>query len=54
MLLGLPLLYLGVHLVFQVDTYYPRHIVAGHLAMAVVALYAIGRGFGPAPDAPDR
>jgi hypothetical protein len=54
MLLGLPLLYLGVHLVFQVDIYYPRHIVAGHLAMAVVALYAVGRGFGPAPGAPDE
>jgi hypothetical protein len=54
MLLGLPLLYLGVHLMFQVDIYYPRHIVAGHLAMAVVALYAPGRGPGPAPSAPDR
>ena len=53
-LLGLPLLYLGVHLVFQVDIYYPRHIVAGHLAMAVVALYAVGRGYGPQPGAPDR
>jgi hypothetical protein len=52
-LLGLPLLYLGVHLVFQVDVYYPRHIVAGHLAMALVALYALGRGFGPAPGVPD-
>jgi hypothetical protein len=52
-LLGLPLLYLGVHLVYVVDFYYPRHIIAGHLAMAVVALYAVGRGFGPAQDAPD-
>jgi hypothetical protein len=48
-LLGLPLAYLGVHLVFVVDFYYPRHIIAGHFAMALVSLHALGRGFGPAP-----
>ena len=46
-LLGLPLVYLGVHLVFEGDVYYPRHIIAGHLAMALVTLHAVGRGFGP-------
>ncbi len=51
-LLGLPLVYLGVHLVFVLDFYYPRHIVAGHLAMALVTLYALGRGFGPPRDRP--
>ena len=53
-LLGLPLLYLGVHLVFVIDFYYPRHIIAGQLAMALVALYALGRGYGQASEAPDR
>jgi hypothetical protein len=48
-LLGLPLVYLGVHLFFVVDFYYPRHIIAGHLAMGLVTLYAVGRGFGPGP-----
>jgi hypothetical protein len=31
----LPLAYLGVHVFYQVEVYYPRHIIAGHLAMAV-------------------
>ena len=31
----LPRSYLGVHLFYQVNTYYPRHIIAGHLAIAV-------------------
>jgi hypothetical protein len=46
LLLGLPLLYLGVHLVYVVDDYYPRHIIAGHLAMGLVTLNALGRGWG--------
>jgi hypothetical protein len=45
LLLGLPLLYLGVHFVFVVDDYYPRHIIAGHLAMGLVSLNALGRGW---------
>lgn len=49
-LLGLPLVYLGVHLVYVVDFYYPRHVIAAHLAMVLVTLYAVGRGFGPAPE----
>jgi hypothetical protein len=44
-LMGLPLAYLVVHLVYHVEFYYPRHIIAGHLAMALVTLYAIGRGW---------
>jgi hypothetical protein len=27
--------YLGVHLLYAISTYYPRHVVAGHLAMPV-------------------
>jgi hypothetical protein len=42
--------YLGVHLVYVVDFYYPRHVIAAHLAMVLVTLYAVGRGFGPAPE----
>jgi hypothetical protein len=45
LLLGLPLLYLGVHLVYVVDDYYPRHVIAGHLAMGLVTLNAVGQGW---------
>ena len=45
LLLGLPLLYLGVHLVYVVDDYYPRHIIAGHLAMGLVTMNAVGQGW---------
>jgi hypothetical protein len=45
LLVALPLLYLGVHFVYVVDDYYPRHIIAGHLAMALVTLNAVGRGW---------
>jgi hypothetical protein len=31
-----------VYFVYVVDDYYPRHIIAGHLAM----LNALGRGWG--------
>jgi len=39
LLLSLPLLYLGIHLIYQVNVYYPRHIVVGHMAMGLVAAY---------------
>jgi hypothetical protein len=42
--MGLPLVYLAVHLVYHVDFYYPRHIIAAHLAMGLVTLNALGRG----------
>jgi hypothetical protein len=45
LLVALPLLYLGVHFVYVVDDYYPRHIIAGHLAMGLVTLNAVGRGW---------
>ena len=44
-LLAVPLLYLGVHLVYVVDDYYPRHVIVGHLAMGLVTLNAIGRAW---------
>jgi hypothetical protein len=45
LLVGLPLLYLGVHLVYVVDDYYPRHVIAGHLAMGLVTMNAVGQGW---------
>ena len=37
----LPLVYLLPHLFYQVDVYYPRHVVVGYLAMAAVAFYVV-------------
>lgn len=45
LLVGLPLLYLGVRLIYVVDDYYSRHIIAGHLAMGLVTLNAVGQGW---------
>lgn len=44
-LMGLPLVYLAVYIVYHVDFYFPRHIIAGHLAMGLVTLHAVGRGW---------
>ena len=38
-----PALYLGVHLVYAVANYYPRHIIAGHFAMGLVAMTIAAR-----------
>ena len=35
--------YLGVHLIYQVTQYYPRHIIVGHMAMGALAIL-IGSG----------
>jgi hypothetical protein len=40
LLLLLPVLYLGVHLVYTATIYYPRHLISGYLAMGIVALCA--------------
>jgi hypothetical protein len=37
-LLVTPVLYLGVHMVYVIDVYYPRHIVAGYLAMGLLSM----------------
>lgn len=43
-LVGLaPLLYLSVHVVYQVETYYPRHVIIGHLACGIAASYLATR-----------
>jgi hypothetical protein len=41
LLLALPILFLMVHLFYQVNLYYPRHIVIGHLAMGLVAISGV-------------
>ncbi len=38
-----PLLYLGVHVVYQVETYYPRHVIMGHLSCGIAASYLATR-----------
>lgn len=38
LLLFVPVAYLAPHLIYQVEVYFPRHIIAGYLAMGVVAL----------------
>jgi hypothetical protein len=48
-LLLVPLLYLGVHLLYSVSIYYPRHIIAGHFALGVSVLYTFGRGWAARP-----
>jgi hypothetical protein len=41
LLLLLPVAYLAPHLIYNVDVYYPRHILIGYLAMGVSAIGAI-------------
>jgi hypothetical protein len=38
-----PALYLGLHAVYVIHIYYPRHIVAGYLAMGLVSMLWWGR-----------
>src|SRR5205085_10950994 len=40
--LAAPAAYLLPHLLYQVDDQFPRHLVAGYLAMAAVTIGAIG------------
>jgi hypothetical protein len=48
-----PLAFLGPHLFFAANTYYPRHIAIGYLSMAAVAacvwILAADRQPAPAP-----
>ncbi len=36
-----PLMYLGVHVFYNVSTYYPRHIIAGYIAFGVTSIYLL-------------
>lgn len=57
LLLLLPIAYLIPHVIYQVEVYFPRHIIAGYLAMGVCALGAFaemlrtGRQWSLAPVA---
>jgi hypothetical protein len=44
-LLLAPLLYFAVQLLYIVDVYYPRHILAGHFTLGVSVLYTAGLGW---------
>jgi len=46
-LLLVPLLYLIVYVFYDVDIYYPRHLIAGYLGLGISALYAVGRAGAP-------
>jgi hypothetical protein len=48
-LLAVPALYLVVHVVYDVGNYYPRHILAGHFAMGLVAMAVAAQVGEPAP-----
>ncbi|MGE0705807.1 MAG: hypothetical protein AB7P22_17945, partial [Vicinamibacterales bacterium] len=44
----LPVAFLAVHILYQISYYYPRHLIAGHLAMALApALMALPSPFAP-------
>ena len=42
-LMATPAFYLGPHVVYVIYVYYPRHIVAGYLAMGLVSLASQAR-----------
>ncbi|MGC1165454.1 MAG: O-antigen ligase family protein [Solirubrobacterales bacterium] len=43
LLLGLPFAYLFPHLLYQVEVYFPRHIIVGYLAMGASAIGVLSR-----------
>jgi len=49
--LAVPVFFLGVHLLYGVSTYYPRHIITAYLSMAIVAVLALIRGLRNDPSA---
>ena len=53
-LLAVPLLYLGPHLFYALEVYYPRHIVAGQIAMGVVAIASVSRHGQPRREPPEE
>jgi len=50
-ILATPLFFLAVHFIFGVSTYYPRHIVAAYLSMAVVTALVLIRNLPAVPFA---
>jgi hypothetical protein len=53
-LLSIPLFYLAPHLFFQVNIYYPRHIMIAYLSMAVVAAIWLTRAQWKITDRTER
>ncbi|MGB7537433.1 MAG: hypothetical protein WBM17_02730 [Anaerolineales bacterium] len=49
--LALPLVFLSVHFFYDAVTYYPRHIVAAYLSMAITAVLVLIRETPAAPSA---
>lgn len=43
LLVLVPALFLGVHVIYDIRTYYPRHILAAYFAMGLVTMVAAGR-----------
>jgi hypothetical protein len=46
-----PVLFLAIHLLYNISTYYPRHIVIGYLCMAVIPILILRTGRQTAPAA---
>ena len=46
--LATPVCFLAIHLLYNISTYYPRHIVIGYLCMAVIPILVLSR---PVPAA---
>jgi hypothetical protein len=53
-ILAVPIFFLAIHFIYGVSTYYPRHIVAAYISMAVVAILVLIRRLPnlPAPSEP--
>jgi hypothetical protein len=53
-ILAVPIFFLAIHLIYGVSTYYPRHIVAAYISMAIVAILVLIRRLPnlPAPSEP--
>jgi hypothetical protein len=53
-ILAVPIFFLAVHLLYGVSTYYPRHIVAAYICMAIVAILVLIRRLPdfPSPSEP--
>jgi hypothetical protein len=41
--LATPIFFLAIHLLYSISTYYPRHIVAGYMCMAVIPILVLSR-----------
>jgi hypothetical protein len=49
--LAAPVPFLAVHFIFNVSTYYPRHVVAGYLSLGITAVLALIKWTDASPPA---